>query len=340
MSFVLLTRDEFRSAVFARDNNKCVVCGAPAKDAHHIMERRLWGDGGYYIENGASLCSVHHLAAESTVLSCHELRERIGIKKFPLPEHLYNDQEFDKWGNPILANGLRLKGELYDDASVQIVLQPVLALFTDRVKYPRSYHLPWSPGATDDDRVLKDVSHFVGQEVVVTVKLDGECSSFYTDYYHARSTEYESHPSRTIAKTLHAQIAHDIPKGWRVCGENLFAKHSIHYKNLPAYFLVFSIWNEKNIALSWYDTKEWAELLGLQTVPELYRGPWDEVLIRGLFRPEFNGDPMEGYVVRVTRAFHYKEFRNCLAKYVRKNHVAAETYHWKFAKVEPNLLKK
>ena len=30
-------------------------------DAHHIMDRRLWKDGGYYLSNGAALCSKHHL---------------------------------------------------------------------------------------------------------------------------------------------------------------------------------------------------------------------------------------------------------------------------------------
>lgn len=332
--FSLLTRDQFREAVFSRDNYKCVVCGAPAKDAHHIVERKLWSDGGYYLENGASLCSEHHLAAETTSLSCNDLRNKIGIKEFPLPEHLYSDGDYDKWGNQILANGLRLRGELFDDPSVQTILQPVLAL----LKYARTFHLPWSPGTTDDDKILKSVDHFTGQEVVVTVKMDGENCNLYSDYLHARSTEYEAHPSRTIIKVLHAQIAHDIPKGWRVCGENLQAKHSIHYNNLPAYFLVFSIWNSENKALSWDDTKEWSELLGLQTVPELYRGTWDEKKIRELFKPEFNGDPMEGYVVRVVRSFHYKEFRNCVAKYVREGHVTSDS-HWKFSELIPNKLK-
>ena len=31
----LLTRDEFREGVFKRDAHKCVICGEPAKDAHH-----------------------------------------------------------------------------------------------------------------------------------------------------------------------------------------------------------------------------------------------------------------------------------------------------------------
>jgi 5-methylcytosine-specific restriction endonuclease McrA len=38
----LMTRNEFRQAVFERDNYRCVICGDPAVDAHHIIERRLF----------------------------------------------------------------------------------------------------------------------------------------------------------------------------------------------------------------------------------------------------------------------------------------------------------
>jgi len=47
MTVVLLTRDEFREAVFARDHHRCVICRNEGKDAHHILERRLFDDGGY-----------------------------------------------------------------------------------------------------------------------------------------------------------------------------------------------------------------------------------------------------------------------------------------------------
>ncbi len=40
----LLTRDEFRESVFARDQYTCVFCNKPAVDARHILERRLWGN--------------------------------------------------------------------------------------------------------------------------------------------------------------------------------------------------------------------------------------------------------------------------------------------------------
>jgi RNA ligase-like protein len=335
---MLLSRDDFRNAVFKRDGNKCAACGAPAVDAHHIVERRLWPDGGYYVSNGASVCGPCHLKAESTELSCDELRERCGIKEILLPPHFYSDQPIDKWGNPILPNGQRLKGELFHDESVQKVIRPVLHLFTDRVKYPRTHHLPWSPNVSSDDKIIPTLAAFEGQEVVITVKMDGEQTSMYRDGFHARSIDTASHPSRDWLWGLHRQIGHEIPKGWRICGENLFAKHSIHYKNLPAHFLVFSIWNEKNECLSWDETETWSELLDLKTVAVLERAPWNEKATRALEFETYNGDPCEGYVVRVARAFQYKEFKDVVAKFVRKNHVHTHS-HWMREAVVPNKLK-
>lgn len=41
-------------------------------------------------------------------------------------------------------------------------------------KYPRTYHLPWSPGVSEDDKTISDISIFRDSEVVVSEKLDGE----------------------------------------------------------------------------------------------------------------------------------------------------------------------
>lgn len=335
---MLLSRDEFRKAVFERDVYKCVVCKAPAVDAHHIIERRLWPDGGYYVSNGVSVCGPCHLKAESTEISCDELRERCGIKEILLPAHFYPDQPIDKWGNPILPNGQRLKGELFHDESVQKILKPVLHLFTDRVKYPRSHHLPWSPSTSSDDRIMPSLSGFYGEEVVVSLKMDGENTSVYRDGFHARSIDTPAHPSRDWLWGLHRRIGHDIPQGWRVCGENLFARHSIHYLNLPAHFLVFGIWNEKNECLSWDETVTWCRLLDLEHVPVILRGSWNEDTIRKLNPMAFQGDPCEGYVVRVARSFAYKEFKDVVGKFVRRGHIQT-TGHWAREAVVPNLVK-
>jgi hypothetical protein len=50
-----------------------------------------------------------------------------------------------------------------------------LGVMTEPVKYPRTWHLPWSESESSDDVWLTDTKHFEGKEVVVTEKLDGEC---------------------------------------------------------------------------------------------------------------------------------------------------------------------
>lgn len=72
----LLSRDEFRNLVFIRDKYKCVICKDPAKDAHHIMDRKLFEDGGYFIDNGASLCGPCHIKAETNVIMPSEIRQQ------------------------------------------------------------------------------------------------------------------------------------------------------------------------------------------------------------------------------------------------------------------------
>lgn len=335
-----MTRDKFREAVFARDKYTCVLCQLPAQDAHHILERRLFPDGGYYVSNGSSVCGQHHIECETTDISVEQLRLACNITRPILPPHLYSDQPYDKWGNPILPNGQRLRGDLFYDPSVQKILAQggKLSLFTNWVKYPRTYHLPWSQGLTTDDRRMESLDAFIGKRVIVSVKMDGENSSMYHDYFHARSVDGNSHPSRNWVKQFHSQIAADIPEGWRICGENLFAKHSIAYNNLPTYFMGFSIWDDKNSCLSWDDTKYWFELLGIQHVPILYDGIFNEDLIKNLWIDKRDRDTVEGYVLRLADEIGYSEFRIKFGKFVRKNHVAATVHNWQQAMIVKNKL--
>lgn len=325
----VLTRDQFREQVFARDGHKCVFCDKPAQDAHHILERRLWTDGGYHLNNGASVCEEHHLACEMTLISVEDVRLACGITKPIIPEDFYDDLVYDKWGNTVLPNGQRTKGPLFHDASVQKILAQggVLGSFTDYVKYPRTYHLPWSGCISDDDRFLKAVAHFEGNRVIVTEKLDGENTTLYHDYYHARSIDSRNHPTRNWAKALHSTFAHDIPKGWRICCENMYAVHSIAYENLESYLYGFSVWNDENICLSWDESLVWFELLNIPHVPVLYDGIWDERVIRALYDEKKDWKFREGYVVRMAGQFGYFEFRKHVAKYVRPKHIQT-TKHW------------
>jgi len=342
----LLDRDTFRESVFERDGHKCVICQDPVKDAHHIIERRLFKNGGYFMANGASLCEKHHLQAEMTVLSCDTIRAAAGITIVVLPEHFYEDVEYDKWGNEILRNGTRIKGELFEDESVQKILKAgnVLGEFTNRVKYARTYHLPWSPGMNRDDRMMTDAGIFEGQRVMIMEKMDGENTTMMKDIIHARSLDTDSHPSRNWVKNLWAQIGYQLPDDWRLCGENLFAKHAIHYTRangnaLQSFFLAFSMWNDRNICLDWDETLEWFELLGLVTPTIFYDGIYDYDYIQDLNKKmETNPNTIEGYVIRLTREYHYSEFRDVCGKYVRKNHVQNNHGHWSTQKIIKNEL--
>lgn len=342
----IMTRDNFRESVFERDGHKCVICSEPAKDAHHIIERRLFSDSGYYIDNGASLCEKHHLEAEMTILECDEIREAAGIKVIVLPEHFYKDVEYDKWGNEILKNGTRIKGDLFEDESVQKILGQgnVLSLFTNRVKYARTFHLPWSPGMNRDDRMMTDTNIFRGQRVIIMEKMDGENTTMMSDIIHARSLDTDSHPSRNWVKNLWAQIGYELPEGWRLCGENLFAKHAIHYckengNALKSLYLAFSMWNDRNMCLDWDETSEWFELLGLVTPEIFYDGIYDIHIIQDLNKKmETNPNTIEGYVIRLAREYHYSEFRDVCGKYVRKNHVQNNHGHWSTQKIIKNEL--
>jgi hypothetical protein len=95
----LLSRDAFRERVFARDRGRCVLCPAPAVDAHHILERKLFADGGYRLNNGASVCAPCHLRCERCQVSVEEVRRAAGIKEPVLPPGFSADLVFDKWGN-------------------------------------------------------------------------------------------------------------------------------------------------------------------------------------------------------------------------------------------------
>ncbi len=205
------------------------------------------------------------------------------------------------------------------------------------MKYPRTYHLPWSPGATSDDKIQYDLEFAEKNLMVWTEKMDGENTTMTRDKIWARSLHSNNHPSRNWVKGLWGNIRHEIPENFRICGENLYAKHSIFYDKLPSYFMVFSIWDGRT-CLSYPETLEWCTLLGLHHVPVLQ--------IANLFSPiEFAGfaehfldlNKQEGIVLRPYREFHVNDFSTRVLKWVRANHVQTSN-HWASKPIEKNIL--
>jgi hypothetical protein len=218
-------------------------------------------------------------------------------------------------------------------------------------------NFPWSQSNSSDDVWWEESSWFDGKLVVVTEKMDGEGTTIYPDgHVQARSVDSAHHPSRSLVKQQAATFAYEIPQGWRICGENLFAFHSIFYTDLPAFFLAYGIYDEENYCLAWDDVEELCRMLKIETVPVIYRGIWDEKKIREAWTgkgryptygtqakdPSFPDDfavcEAEGYVVRLAEKFHYDSFFQSCAKYVRANHVQTDE-HWMRREVIQNLLR-
>lgn len=205
-------------------------------------------------------------------------------------------------------------------------------------KYPRTNHLPWSDGLSDDDKKIETLSDFEGKQIVVTEKMDGENTTMYNNYIHSRSLDSANHVSRDWVKSLHAQISHNIPEGWRVCGENLYAVHSIEYDNLPTYFMAFSVWDDNNDCLSWDDTLNWLRLLDLQPVPVLFEGTFEDFMrVESQLRQSLLDSNKEGYVIRVRDKIAREDFPTNYAKYVRANHVQTDE-HWMHTQIRKNKL--
>lgn len=123
----LLTREQFRAKVFERDDHLCVFCNLPAVDAHHILERKLWPDGGYYLSNGASVCEDCHWKCETTQYPVSYVLSEAGIEKMKLPPGFEENAAYDKWGNRIVGviedshpqMDVRVPGPLYNDPGFQ-----------------------------------------------------------------------------------------------------------------------------------------------------------------------------------------------------------------------------
>ena len=127
---MLLERKEFNRLVFNRDNGTCVFCDKPAVDAHHILDRKLFVDGGYYLNNGASVCEDHHWGCETTLITVEQVREACGITEKILPQEFDKSIIYDKWGNELIDNVMRRPGPLFKDDGVQKIFKKNGLLWT------------------------------------------------------------------------------------------------------------------------------------------------------------------------------------------------------------------
>ncbi|MGH7136332.1 MAG: RNA ligase family protein [Pirellulales bacterium] len=133
-------------------------------------------------------------------------------------------------------------------------------------------------------------------------------------------------------------------------GEWVYARHSVHYRQLPHYFFEFDIYDKDEEAfLSLVRRLSVLEGMGIETVPVLYTGPLDRDELRPLIGPslfdsQFQNPAtkradnlMEGLYLR-TEADDKVSGR---AKFVRPEFVekVKQSTHWQHQAIVPNLLK-
>lgn len=363
------TREDFRKQVFERDSNTCTVpwCDQKADDAHHIIERRLWENGGYIEKNGASVCNKHHRYAESNDIPPQAFWLWLGIENLILPEQV-DSKDINKWGDNFE--------------------KPPWQDLRDRIKYQSTRHilpLYWHDEKTiaeerveHDDTGMESIENFIGKPLVITHKMDGSNCMLVNNIDNPVRARNGKHPEDTM-KPLYKQgglywkheVNQKLPDRLQVFGEWLYAKHSIHYgcncdnpcedigKNLSdlvgiddesAYFQIFGVYDKKyNLWLSWPKTKTIAEELGFPTTPEIYVEEEEDnptfessrearkSLIQ--YARDVVEDGGEGIVVRSKFPFHYSQFDKNIGKYVRENHVKTDDKHWKHKEKKKNQIK-
>lgn len=340
-----MTRNDFRQACVQRDDGECLIptCDKPVTtdpegpgEVHHIIERKLWDDGGYFPDNGACVCNEHHRLAEDNVIPPQAFWQWADLPK-TLPvsvdseEHGWN---VNKWGEPLEY--------------------PPWEAFRDYIKYPSTRHLPWSHERDDDDTAHDSIEFLTGYPLIATVKMDGGNCMLVKDTdepIRARNGRQADKEHFDMAKQWYwnNNLYQEIPEYMQVFGEWLYAKHSIHYgcdceeecedvgPPLRDYFQVFGMYDTRyNLWLSWHETVELATEWGLTMAPyatdvygELYFDePYEAWDVLYDLSQKVVDDGHEGIVVRSAHPFHYGQIDERLGKYVRPGHVKDGETHW------------
>ena len=201
-------------------------------------------------------------------------------------------------------------------------------------KYPRTPYSPWS-AANPHNRPAPDMTRFVGQQIVITEKLDGSNTLLRRGQACPRSADSASaSPWLAMARKHHAWKTIPLPD-LQLYGEDIYGVHAIEYDSVPenATFRLFAA-RENDAWLSWDAVAALARKLDILTVPVLHRGTPEtlrelrreaEALMR---QPSAIGPEKEGIIIRIAGSFPASEFDRSVCKMVRPGHVQPADDHW------------
>jgi hypothetical protein len=307
------------------------------------MERSLWENGGYVVDNGASVCETHHKLAEKNIIPPQAFYRWIGVQNPPLPDGVAYHS--NKWGESLSP--------------------PPWKEYRDEIKYPSTRHLPWSHEQDRDDTSHSEIGWATGIPLVATIKMDGGNCMLVKDMddpIRARNGRHADKEHFDLAKKWYWEenLYSKIPKNLQLFGEWIYAKHSIHYgcdcddpcedigPALRDYFQLFGVYDKTyDIWLGWEETVAVAQDIGLTIVPPADGGTYyittgednEQKLWSDLYQlsqtVESRGH--EGIVVRSALPFHYDQMDQRLGKYVRDDHVIEGETHWSHRELVQNL---
>lgn len=233
----------------------------------------------------------------------------------------------------------------------------------DFFKYPRTPHLFGSKG-TDDDKHLSEaesIEFIADKSLIVEEKIDGTNVGIHFTSAGQMVLQCRGH---LITQGMHPQ--YDLLKQWTAVkrgvieehlddrfilfGEWVYARHSVHYRQLPHYFFEFDIYDkaeesflslEKRLAL--------IEGTGIETVPVLHQGAIDKEGLKNLIGPSAFDSQFENPLTRRTDnliegLYLRTEGTGAVtgrAKFVRPEFVekVKQSTHWQHQAMVPNLLK-
>jgi hypothetical protein len=245
----------------------------------------------------------------------------LGVTEPPLPSAL-DGGDLDKWGGKL----------------------PISACHV--VKYPKTLYLDISPQPPDDSLPILPSATFTGFPLILTIKMDGGNCVLTHEGIGARNGQYANHPSFSMLKAMSAAFRFVIPKTYRIFGEWLYAKHTIHYIEdlaLSTYLQLFAIYDTaRRLWLGWDEVERMANLIpGAATTPVVDQGcydePWEVAAWLSKHMAVVLRDGHEGLVVRSRYPFHFSQFQKYVGKMVRENHVQTGD-HWAHGPVVQNEL--
>lgn len=232
----------------------------------------------------------------------------------------------------------------------------------DFVKYPRTPHLFGSAGTDDDKRLGAAASQrfLVDPSLIVEEKLDGTNVGLHFSAAGELVLQCRGH---FITEGMHPQ--YDLFKQWATVkrpvledrladrfllfGEWLYARHSVHYRQLPHYFFEFDIYDkEQGVFLSLERRVERLEGLGVPTVPVIHRGVLVRESLSSLIGPSrFDSqfeNPATGRTDALMEGLYFRTEADGVvtgrAKFVRPEFVEKlkQSLHWQQQALVPNIL--